>query len=102
MLQLEPCLELLVNFACSSRARGIDLGNVLVFPTDKETKELAEGLGLTTFYDEKVSASRILTKVLELLSSCNNANYMTWNRIRIWGLYLQEVQRDMVINTSLP
>ena len=46
--------ELLVNFACSSRARGFDLGNVLVFPTDKETKDLAEGLGLTTFYDEKV------------------------------------------------
>ena len=49
-------VELLVNFACSSRSRGIDLGHVLVFPTDKETLELAEGLGLATFYDEKVSA----------------------------------------------
>jgi hypothetical protein len=48
-------IELLVNFACSAQARGFDLGHVLVFPTDKETKELAEGLGLATYYDEKVS-----------------------------------------------
>ncbi|KAL7542451.1 hypothetical protein ACHAXR_012363 [Thalassiosira sp. AJA248-18] len=33
--------------------RGFDLGNVLVFPTDIETKELADGLGLATYYDEK-------------------------------------------------
>eukprot|EP00804_Cyclotella_cryptica_P023346 CCRYP_000494-RB/>CCRYP_000494-RB protein AED:0.30 eAED:0.30 QI:0/0.83/0.71/1/1/0.71/7/1970/421 len=45
---------LLMNFACSARRKGFDLGNVLVFPSDKETKELAEGLGLTTYYDEKV------------------------------------------------
>lgn len=45
---------LLMNFACSARRRGFDLGNVLVFPTDVETKELAEGLGLATYYDEKV------------------------------------------------
>ena len=48
-------LELLVNFACSAQARGFNLDHVLVFPTDKETKDLAEGLGLATFYDEKVS-----------------------------------------------
>ena len=45
---------LLMNFACSARRRGFDLGNVLVFPSDVATKELAEGLGLTTYYDEKV------------------------------------------------
>eukprot|EP00581_Thalassiosira_minuscula_P007713 CAMPEP_0183709788 /NCGR_PEP_ID=MMETSP0737-20130205/5760_1 /TAXON_ID=385413 /ORGANISM="Thalassiosira miniscula, Strain CCMP1093" /LENGTH=569 /DNA_ID=CAMNT_0025937981 /DNA_START=346 /DNA_END=2051 /DNA_ORIENTATION=- len=45
--------ELLMNFACSARRRGFDLGKVLVFPTDMETKELAEGLGLATYYDEK-------------------------------------------------
>mmetsp|Transcript_23332 Transcript_23332/g.42997 ORF Transcript_23332/g.42997 Transcript_23332/m.42997 type:complete len:637 (+) Transcript_23332:166-2076(+) len=44
---------LLMNFACSARRRGFDLGNVLVFPTDIETKELAEGLGLATYYDGK-------------------------------------------------
>ena len=45
---------LLMNFACSARRRGFDLGNILVFPSDVETKELAEGLGLATYYDEKV------------------------------------------------
>lgn len=46
--------QLLMNFACSARRRGFDLGNILVFPSDVETKELAEGLGLATYYDEKV------------------------------------------------
>ena len=49
--------ELLMNFACSSRARGFDLQNVIVFPTDMETKELAEGMGLATFYEETLMAS---------------------------------------------
>ena len=49
--------ELLMNFACSSRARGLDLSQVLVFATDMETKELAEGLGLLAFYDKKVRVS---------------------------------------------
>lgn len=47
--------ELLMNFACSCRARGLDLSQVLVFATDVETKELAEGLGLVAFYDQTVS-----------------------------------------------
>jgi hypothetical protein len=46
--------QLLMNFACSALRRGFDLGNILVFPSDVETKELAEGLGLATYYDEKV------------------------------------------------
>ena len=49
--------ELLMNFACSCRARGLDLSQVLVFATDLETKDLAEGLGLLTFYDKTVRAS---------------------------------------------
>ena len=47
--------ELLMNFVCGAKSRGFDLSNILVFPTDVETKDLAEGLGLATFYDEKVS-----------------------------------------------
>jgi hypothetical protein len=43
--------ELLMNFACSCKARGLDLSQVLVFATDVETRELAEGLGLAAFYD---------------------------------------------------
>ena len=46
--------ELLMNFVCNAKQKGFDLGNILVFPTDVETKDLAEGLGLATFYDEKV------------------------------------------------
>ena len=44
--------ELLMNFICSARARGLDISNVLLFATDIETKELAESLGLNAYYDE--------------------------------------------------
>jgi hypothetical protein len=43
--------ELLINFYCSATFRGFDLGQVLVFCTDLETKALAERLGLVAFYD---------------------------------------------------
>ena len=46
--------ELLMNFVCSATARNLDLSAVLVFATDEETKELAEGLGLTAFFDRTV------------------------------------------------
>ena len=42
--------ELLMNFACSARTRGLDTTNVLVFATDRETKELAESVGLNTYF----------------------------------------------------
>lgn len=45
--------ELLSNFICSARSRGFDVGNILVFPTDLESKALSEGLGVATYYDEK-------------------------------------------------
>ena len=48
--------ELLVNFVCSARSRGLDISSVLVFATDLETKALAESLGLTAFYDKRVSS----------------------------------------------
>jgi len=48
--------ELLMNFVCSARARGFDLHNLLVFPTDEETRDLAKGLGLEIFYEEKLMA----------------------------------------------
>ena len=47
--------ELLMNFACSAKARGLDLSNVLVFVTDAQTKAIAEGMGLAAFFDETVS-----------------------------------------------
>jgi hypothetical protein len=44
--------EILMNFICNARSRGLDLTPVLVFATDPETRDLAEGLGVTAFYDE--------------------------------------------------
>jgi hypothetical protein len=41
--------ELLLNFACASRQRGLDVSKVLVFATDEGTKELAESVGLAAF-----------------------------------------------------
>ncbi len=51
--------ELLMNFVCSVKARGLDYSQVLVFATDLETKALAEGMGLTAFFDEIVSVNEI-------------------------------------------
>ena len=51
--------DMLMNYVCNAKAKGLDLSNILVFPTDQDTKELAEGLGLTTFFDEKVSIFRV-------------------------------------------
>ena len=48
---------LLMNFACAAKARNLDLRQVLVFATDVGTKELAESLGLTAFYDHIVRLS---------------------------------------------
>jgi len=49
--------ELLMNFVCSSRSRGFDLENFILFPTDKFSKDLAEGMGIATFYSDKLMAS---------------------------------------------
>ncbi len=49
--------ELLVNFACSSKSRGFDISNILLFATDKETLELAKSLGMAAYFDERVRLS---------------------------------------------
>jgi len=48
---------LLINFVCSSRAKGFDLGNLLVFATDKKALEVAQALGLEVVYDEAIFRS---------------------------------------------
>jgi hypothetical protein len=48
--------ELLINFCCSAHARGFDISNVIVFPTDQATDDLARGLGLATYFDHRVRA----------------------------------------------
>jgi hypothetical protein len=44
--------DLLINFVCTARAKGLDLSKILVFCTDTDTLEIAQGLGLFAFYDE--------------------------------------------------
>ena len=47
--------DLLSNFVCSARARGLlDVSGILVFATDPETHRLAQGLGLESYYSEQV------------------------------------------------
>eukprot|EP00579_Thalassiosira_antarctica_P006665 CAMPEP_0201880180 /NCGR_PEP_ID=MMETSP0902-20130614/10855_1 /ASSEMBLY_ACC=CAM_ASM_000551 /TAXON_ID=420261 /ORGANISM="Thalassiosira antarctica, Strain CCMP982" /LENGTH=607 /DNA_ID=CAMNT_0048408159 /DNA_START=243 /DNA_END=2066 /DNA_ORIENTATION=+ len=49
--------DLLINFICSAQARGfgdIVKEKVLVFATDEGMLKIAQGLGLRTFYDEKI------------------------------------------------
>lgn len=46
--------ELLINFVCAAKSRNLDISSIILFATDLETKELAEGLGLVVFYDKWV------------------------------------------------
>ena len=61
--------ELLMNFACSARARGFQLDNVIVFPTDSFSKDIAEGLGLATYYSHEVCATARSCCLTQTLSS---------------------------------
>ncbi|KAL7545786.1 hypothetical protein ACHAWF_009132 [Thalassiosira exigua] len=45
--------ELLSNFVCAARSKGFDTGNVLVFPTDRESHSMAQGLGIASYFDAK-------------------------------------------------
>ena len=50
--------DLLINFFCSADARGfgdIVRKKLLIFATDEGVLEIAKGLGVNVFYDEKVS-----------------------------------------------
>ena len=58
--------ELLVNFVCAARSRNLDTSSILVFATDNDTKELAEQLGLTAFFDERVCLKIEVNKYVEL------------------------------------
>lgn len=53
--------ELFLNFVCAARARGLDTSQVLLFATDSETKELADAVGVTAFYADKVR-NNLLTR----------------------------------------
>ena len=46
--------EIIMNFACNAKAKGLDLSSILVFAADKEAYDLATSLGLTGYYNEKL------------------------------------------------
>jgi len=46
--------ELLHNFVCNARAKGLDIGQIFLFATDEKTHKLAQSLGLASFHDESV------------------------------------------------
>ena len=46
--------QLFWNFVCVARARSVDLSHLLLFASDVETHELAQTLGMLTFFDESV------------------------------------------------
>jgi len=46
--------DLMMNWICQARSRGLDLSHVLVFATDPETKALVEGFGISAYYNDKV------------------------------------------------
>lgn len=46
--------ELLINFVCAARNRNMDISNVIVFTTDQESTDIANGMGLTTYFDKRV------------------------------------------------
>jgi hypothetical protein len=45
-------IELLTNFVCAAKSKGISIDHIVVFATDEEGKRVAEELGMTVFYDE--------------------------------------------------
>lgn len=49
-------VELLINFVCSARSRGLDTSQILLFATDSETQVVAQNMGIAAFYDDKVSS----------------------------------------------
>lgn len=46
--------QLLRNFVCNARSKGLDLKQVFLFATDEKTYNLAKSLDITAFYDEVI------------------------------------------------
>lgn len=49
--------ELFINYICAARAVGMDTSQILLFATDEETYDIARGLGIAAFHDEKIFES---------------------------------------------
>jgi hypothetical protein len=46
--------ELLHNFVCNAKAKGLDLSRVIMFATDETTYKLCNELGIAAFYDKAI------------------------------------------------
>ena len=46
--------QLLHNFVCNARAKGLDVSRVVMFATDQYTYKLCKELGIAAFYDEGI------------------------------------------------
>jgi hypothetical protein len=44
--------DLLINFVCNAKSKNLDLSNIVVFVTDKESYLIATGLGLAAYHDK--------------------------------------------------
>lgn len=71
--------ELLVNFVCAARSRNLDTSSILVFATDNDTKELAEQLGLTAFFDERVRRTYGIENGIDFEARCAIRLTLTWS-----------------------
>lgn len=49
--------DLLINFICASKKAGLNLDKLLVIATDQMTHDLATGLGVASFYNERIFVS---------------------------------------------
>ena len=66
--------ELLIKWVCSARSKGFDLKNAIVFPTDQFSKDVADELGLATFYHEEVRVEDEFVCIsLLLIASLSNS-----------------------------
>jgi hypothetical protein len=75
--------ELLLNFVCAARSRNLDLSNIIVFTTDQEATDLANGMGLTTYFDQRVRVIIYLRAVCvcALLLEAHNTSQSLTNNI---------------------
>jgi len=47
-------MPMIMNFVCFARSRNIDLSNVLIFTTDKESADVIRQMGMNAFHTEKI------------------------------------------------
>jgi hypothetical protein len=78
-------VELLSNFVCAARARGIDTGSIIVFATDLEAKKVTGDLGLAVFYDEEGGFGNLPT---DEAKSYGDATFVAMMYAKVLAVYL--------------